>query len=247
MSTCRRSPSWGSWGRSSGLLAAVPVVWLVWRGLRSAAEETRRWAWAAVFTLLFLGLFNVFDFQMNVPAVLLVGALPVAWLDASSEKGLGLGRAGERSPRGLGGWRRSPCGSACAVAVVVLFRAENVASTHQQAVAAVYAGDWDEARSPATDAYAADDGYPAYAITYGLVASADGDWEAAADAYRFAAETDEMAQSWLGLAQAQEALGEPDDEVVELDRAGTADRRPATVHRVRRGTPLRPGRSDRPG
>ena len=92
--------------------------------------------------------------------------------------------------------------------------------THRDAVDRVYAADWGPARDLATEAQAADPDYPAYAITLGLVASAQGDWQTAAEAYRFAADADDMSQSWLGLAQAQEALGEADGEVIEsIERA----------------------------
>ena len=207
-------------GALLGVLALIPVGWLVWRGLTSAAAETRRWAWASLFVLLFIAFFNVFDFQLNVPAVILLAAVPIAWLDATSEDGLGIGRVGESLGRWVGRGARVALWVGCALAVVVLFRAESVSTSHQVALDAVYEADWDAARGPADDAYTADPEYPAYAITRGLIASADADWETAAEAYRFAAQSDDMAQSWLGLAQAQHALGAPDAEVVEsVERA----------------------------
>lgn len=210
----------GITGAVLGVLALVPLAWLVWRGLNAAAPDTRRWAWAALFVLLFLGLFNVLDFQMNVPAVLVLGALPVAWLDASTREGFGLGRVGASAASWVGRGAQVALGVGCVIAVVVLFRAESIATTHQTALAATFTADWEAARGPAEDAWIADPDYPPYAITRGLVASGEGDWETAVEAYGFAAPTDDMAQSWLGLAQAQEALGAPDAEVAaSIERA----------------------------
>ena len=61
---------------------------------------------------------------------------------------------------------------------------------------------------------------PPYQVTRGLVASALGDWPAAADAFDRAATTDDLPQSWLGLAQARLELGAPAADVVEaIERA----------------------------
>jgi tetratricopeptide (TPR) repeat protein len=166
-----------------------------------------------VFVLLFIGLFNVFDFQMNVPAVIVLAALPVAWLDATSADGIGLGRVGAATAIWVGRGAQVALWVGCALAVMVLFRAESIATTHQTALSATYSADWAAAREPAADAWAADPDYPPYAITRGLVASGEADWQTAAEAYGFAAPTDDMAQSWLGLAQAQAALGADDAEV----------------------------------
>ena len=218
-------------GAILGLLALAPLAWLVWRALGSDAAETRRWAWGAVFVLLFLAFFNVLDFQMNVPAVFVLGAVPIAWLDASSREGIGLGSVGESVRRWAGPIARSALWLGCLAAIIVLARAESVAMTHRDAVDRVYAADWGPARDLAAEAQAADPDYPAYAITLGLVASAQGDWETAAEAYRFAADADDMSQSWLGLAQAQEALGEADGEVIEsIERAlRIGDQQPSVV------------------
>lgn len=207
-------------GALLGILALVPVAWLIWRGLSAGQGSSRRWAWAALFILLFIGLYNVVSFQMNVPAVMLLAALPVAWLDATTRDGVGVGRVGPTAALWLGRAARIGLWVGCAAAVIVLFRVETVATTHQSAVSALYASDADAARTAADEAYRSDPDYPAYAITRGLVASADGDWDTAGAVYRSAAETDEMAQSWLGLAQAQEALGEPAAEVAaSIERA----------------------------
>ena len=74
---CSRSPSWAWSDSCSGCWHSSRSIWLIWRALRLPAAETRRWAWCAVFSLVFLAAFNVTDFQMSVPSVLLMGALPI--------------------------------------------------------------------------------------------------------------------------------------------------------------------------
>jgi tetratricopeptide (TPR) repeat protein len=60
----------------------------------------------------------------------------------------------------------------------------------------------------------------AYQVTRGLVASALHDWPVAADALGRAARTDDLPQSWLGLAQARIELGAPADEIAsDIERA----------------------------
>jgi O-antigen ligase len=207
-------------GAIAGLVALAPVAWLVWRSLRSDGADTRRWAWGALFALLFIGLFNVFDFQMNVPAVLFLAALPVAWLDASRRGGIGIGPVGERAAMWVGRLAVVGLWLGCVLALVGLMRFETVAADHQEAVDHIYAADWDAARGPADDAYSADSALVAHAITRGLVASADRDWSLAQETYRYAAETDDMSQSWLGFAQAQHANGAADGDIVEsIERA----------------------------
>jgi tetratricopeptide (TPR) repeat protein len=104
--------------------------------------------------------------------------------------------------------------------VLVLAWAESAAWTHEAAVAAIHDADWRGARGPADEAALADPDMPAYQMTRGLVASAQEDWQVAADAYRRAASVDDIPMSWLGLAQAQIGLGAADAEVVEsIERA----------------------------
>ncbi len=209
-------------GLVAGFVALLPVAWLVFRALRSTAPDTRRWAWGALFILVFLGLVNIFDFHMNVPAELLVAAIPFALLDASSDRGIGLGglRLGERAVRSVGTLARAALWLGCLCAILVLGWAESVAWTHAEAVRSSYAGDWEVARGPADEAVAADPAMSAYQVTRGLVASAQADWPVAAEAYAIAAEADDMPQSWLGLAQAQLGVGaDPDEVATSIEQA----------------------------
>jgi tetratricopeptide (TPR) repeat protein len=195
------------------VLALIPVAWLIARGIRRGdAIGTRRWAWAAFFGLVYLGLHQIFDFYPNMPAVMLLAAIPVAMLDAASDRRMALGRWADEilgARTRLASIARGALWLACLVAVVVLVRTESVARTHEQALASIYAYDWNAARGPAEQAAAADPDMTAYQVTRGLVASALQDWPTAADAYALAAQADDMPQSWLGLAQAEIELGIP--------------------------------------
>ena len=77
-------------GALAGLAALAAVGWLMWGAFRRSDPEARRWVWATAFTLVFLGVHCLFDTYANMPAVLLLGVLPIAWLDATSERRMGL-------------------------------------------------------------------------------------------------------------------------------------------------------------
>jgi hypothetical protein len=216
-------------GFVAGAIALLPVAWLIVRGLRGADAGTRRWAWAAAFVLVYPGLSQVLDFTMNVSTAMLAAAVPVAILDASSERRLGLGSV--TVPHAAMAARAVLWG-ACLVAVLVLARTESLAWRHEQAVDAVLNGDWDVARGPADDAAAQDPDMPPYQVTRGLVASAHEDWGAAAEAFGRAARTDDLPQSWLGLAQAQLESGATADEVATSIARATriGEQQPAVLY-----------------
>lgn len=212
-------------GIATGILAAVPVAWLVLRGLRAAAApETRRWAWMAAFGFTYLAIHGLFDYYLNMPAVMFAAAVPVAVLDATSSRRLGLGSwttgLGGRAPVLLGRAARGLFWVGCLVAVLLLARVESVALTHQAAVMATDTGKWVDAEPPAREAVAADPDMPAHQMTLGLVAAARHDWTTAAAAYERAAAADDIPMSWLGLAQALIELDAPPDQASEaLERA----------------------------
>jgi len=216
-------------GLAAGLVALVPVGWLILRGMRSLEGESRRWAWAGFFGLAFVGLTSLLDFYVHLPAVLLVAAIPIAVLDATSERGIGIGAVRGPSAARVAQIARAVLWIACLAAVLVLARTESIAWTHQAAVMATNVGDWDEARGPADEAVAADPDMNAYQMTRGLVASGQQDWATGAEAYGGAAAVDDIPMSWLGLAQAQLELGAPAEEVVEsIARAvRSGDQQPA--------------------
>ena len=77
-------------GLAVGVIALACVAWLAIGAIRGDRPERRRWAWAAVVALVYLGLHSVLDFYANMPAVLLLVAIPVAMLDATADRRLGL-------------------------------------------------------------------------------------------------------------------------------------------------------------
>jgi hypothetical protein len=165
-----------------------------------------------------------------MPAVLLLGVLPIAWLDATSERRMGL--------PGIGGRGRTIAGRAAtaavfvlgAIAVVTLARTESIVAAHDRVSALVDQGDWRDAERAIATVVGDDPDMTAYQVTRGLVASALGDWTTAAVAYERAAMTDDLPQSWLGLAQARLELGAPEAEVVDaIERATRVGEQQAAV------------------
>jgi len=207
-------------GLLAGGAALLPVAWLLWRALRGPRADSRRWAWGGIFGLAFIGFFSLFDFLMNVPAVILAAALPIAWLDASERQGVGIGNVPEAVRRWVGRLAQAALWSACLLAVVVIGRAELVALDHQAAERSAWTGEWDAAGALAADVVAADPDFIPYRTTRGLVASGAGSWTIAAGDFARTAGTDDLPTSWLGLAQARLELGAEEVSVLEsLERA----------------------------
>ena len=199
-------------GLAAGVIAFGAVAWLLLGALRGGDPERRRWAWASVFGLTYLAL-NVFVDTHTIPTVALLMGLPIAVLDATSRRGIGLPRAFGRATC----WLRSAATVLlvllCASSMLQLVRTESVALTHQRAATAAGDGDWAAALSPALDAAAADPQIGVYQLTAALALSAAGEWEEAEAAYRRVTELDDLPTAWLGLARAQAALGRPAGEV----------------------------------
>ena len=211
-------------GLAAGLVAFGAVAWLLLGALRGGDTMRRRWAWASFFGLVFLALNVVVDVHTIVTVPLLLG-IPIAVLDATSERGIGI-------PRVLRPWARSLHALAIgallvgiAAALLFLARSESVALTHQHAVDAIAAGEWEDAVAPATDAAAADPQIGAYQLTAALAAAATGDWEKAEDAFRTVTEIDDLPTAWLGLAASQADLGRPAEDIeaslIEAERLGS--------------------------
>ena len=76
-------------GLAAGLVAFGAVAWLLYRALRGGDAWRRRWAWASLFGLVFLALNVVVDVHTIVTVPLLLG-IPIAVLDATSERGIGV-------------------------------------------------------------------------------------------------------------------------------------------------------------
>jgi O-antigen ligase len=199
-------------GLTAGVIAFGAVAWLLYRALRGHESERRRWAWASVFGLTYIGL-NVFVDTHTIPSVALLLGLPIAVLDATSRRGLPLPGVPGRVACWLRNLTLVLLALACAAAMQQLIRSESVALTHQEAVAAAGEGDWTAALTPALDAARADPEMGAYGLTAALALVADEDWERAEEAYRSVIEVDQLPDASLGLAYARARQGAPTDEV----------------------------------
>lgn len=207
-------------GLGAGAIALACVGWLILRAALGQDPARRRWAWASGVGLVYIGLHSLFDYYANMPAVLLLLAIPIATLDATADRGLG-------TPRSLTGARPTLRAMALGALLVTslasiayLARAEAVAFTHQAAVTAANKGDWEEALGPARSAALEDPLIAPYQLSLGLAAAGTGEWDAAEAAFRAAATIDDLPAAWLGLALAQTEQDAPADEVADaLQRA----------------------------
>ena len=202
----------GLLGLAVGALALACVVWLVIGALRKADSTRRRWAWATIFGLLYLAMATVVD-SYTYPAILLPLAIAIAYLDATSDRAIGLPHRLHALERPFRRLALIALVIGCAGAVMFLARAESVALTHAQAVTAVNKADWEQGLAPAREAAQAEPGLPPYQVTLGLAAAGSGDWEVAETAFLAAAAIDDLPASWLGAALAQAELGRPDEQV----------------------------------
>jgi O-antigen ligase len=73
-----------------GAIAFICVGWLAFVAIRGSDPIRRRWAWAAVFIFVYLAIHDLFDYYANMPSVFLLAAIPVAVLDATADRRLGL-------------------------------------------------------------------------------------------------------------------------------------------------------------
>jgi O-antigen ligase len=210
----------GMLGLAAQLVALACGAWLVLRALAGRDRELRRWGWAALSGFAYVGSHSLFDSYANMPAVLLLLAIPIARLDGASDRALGIPSTLARWSRPLAGTAVAALALAAALSVLVLARAEAVAAVHGMAVADMNRGDMPAALGRARDAAAADPEMPPYQVTYGMAALAAMDWPKAADALRAAAAIDDLPQGWLGLALAQTEMGAGRHEVAAtLERA----------------------------
>ena len=193
-------------GLLAGLVAFAAIGWLLLQALRGTDPERRRWAWASVFGLTYLAL-DVFVDTHTIPTVALLIGLPIAVLDATSRRGIGLPLAFGRATCWLRDAALVLLVLLCASSILQLVRTESVALTHQRAMGAASEGDWAGALAPALDAVRADPEVGVYQLTAALALSAAGEWEQAEAAYRRVTEIDDLPAAWLGLARSQAESG----------------------------------------
>jgi O-antigen ligase len=213
----------GLLGVAAAFVVVACLAWLLWRAIRGGDPLRARWAWGATFALVYMAFHDLLDFYANMPAVLVLLAIPVAMLDATSDRSIPLPGAARLGSRGTAALARA--GSvglavACLISLVGLARAESIAIEHTNAVAHIDQGEWELAQPLAASALAQDPELPPYQVTRALVAAHEGDWETAERLFARVAETDDLPQGWLGLALARVELGRPEDQVAAaLERA----------------------------
>ena len=203
----------GLLGVVAGALVAISLALMILRALRSGDPSRRRVALAALFGVVLLAAHQVVDMFMNVPAILLAIALPLAWLDAVAPNDADARRWVGRPRLVVPGWVRQralPLAMAvitCAM-VVGLLRMEGVTGVAVRAVAAADSGDWADAAKLAGQAAAADPDLTGYQFTLGIAAANAGDLPVAETALARSAAADDSTFAWLDLDAVRWRLGD---------------------------------------
>ncbi len=196
-----------------GVVAAVVVARtlgvLMVRSIRSDDAIRRRVAYAALFAAVLLAVQQVTDMLVNVPALLLAVALPIAWLDATAAPGQG-GMALDEQHRSTMRGRAVPLGAAVlTIAILVgLARIEAATSLARQGVALGNGGFWSEAAQLIGDAVNVDPGVNIYQFELGVSAANAGDLPRAEAALATSAMADDYTYAWLNLAAVRWQLGD---------------------------------------
>ncbi len=205
----------GVLGLLAGVIAIGCLVWLVVRAIRSSDATRRRFGWCLLFAAAYFGAHQLLDFYPNMPAALFAFAIPVAWLDAASDRSI-VPLATHPGLRRLAG-----AGLAVAIAVSFVFIgwSERSALAMDEAVRAANAGDWAATMGPAAEAVRLDAAMPANRFAEGLAAAHAGDLATAEAAFAATAAADDLPVAWLDLAAVQVAQGERDAARDSLRRA----------------------------
>jgi len=200
-------------GVLAGLVVVGSLAALVLDTIRSGDEARRRVGLATLFAIILLAGQQLVDMLMNVPALLLAIAIPVAWLDATAHGPAPESGPAESGQRGgaQGAWARALVLGMAALTLVIgagLLRVEAIAAGGAEGVAAADAGRWAEAVGPTRDAAASDPSVPSYWFAAGVAAANAGDLAAAADALGRSAAADDYPFAWLNLAAVRWRLGD---------------------------------------
>ena len=196
-----------------GVLAAAVLAaslgLLIVASMRSDDRSRRRVAYACLFGVVLFAAQQVADVLVNVPALLLALALPIAWLDATSAPSVPQPSSATRTvPESV--QRLLPLAAAVLTAIVLvgLVRIESAAATAERSVNSATAGDWADALGQISAAVEADPDLPVYRFELGMSAANVGDWEQAGKALSISARTDDYPYAWLNLAAVRWKLGD---------------------------------------
>ncbi len=211
-------------GIIGGLVVVASLGLLVLGAIRSEDPVRRRVGVATLFAIALLAGQQLADMLMNVPALLLAVAIPVAWLDATAPD-----PAPELQPAEPGRWRgaRATLPRVLPLAMIALtvvtaaglLRIEGVAAEAEQAVMAADAGQWADSKSVALRAARGDPGVTSYWFQAGIAAANAGDLATAVDALERSASADDYTYAWLNLAAVRWKLGDSTGARSALERA----------------------------
>jgi tetratricopeptide (TPR) repeat protein len=224
----------GLLGAVAGVVVALSFGCLIVRAIRSDDRIRRQVALAALFGVVLLAVQQVADMLVNVPALLLAIALPVAWLDAAALDQRARGRRSNVPVLRLPAWFRERAVPlvmatvACVVAIGLL-RMESVTGVDVQAVSAANNGKWADAVTLARQAADADPNFAVYQFTLGVAAADAGDLPLAEPALEKSAAADDYTYAWLDLAAVRWRLGDAAGARAALSRAERLGLQRATV------------------
>lgn len=208
----------GFLGIIAGVVLVIALAGLIVRSVRSGDPVRQRVAYAGLFGIVLLAGQQFADMLMNVPAVLLAIALPIAWLDARSfddPEGQTSQPAAGLVVRGL------PLAMALAVGVVLvgLARIESAAGIAGEGVDAANSGDWQLAAQLSREALRQDPDLNLYRFQAGVAEANAGDLTGATRDLEAAALVDDYRYAWLDLAAAKWKAGDDNGARDALDRA----------------------------
>ncbi len=198
-------------GLIAGVVVIATVAVLIVRALRSADPGRQRVGLASLFVVVMFAGQQLVDVLVNVPALMVAVALPIAWLDAADPGADRPGAVARRLDPASFRRRRMLAVTAlvvtCGIAVG-LGMVERVSAMADRAVAAGDAGNWSTATALAQQATAEDSGYPPYWFDLGVSAANAGDLSLAQRALSRSASMDDFTYAWLDLAAVRWRLGD---------------------------------------
>ena len=214
----------GVLGAVAGAVLVAFLALLIWRAIRSADRSRQLASTAALFALVLLATQQIADVLVNVPAVLLAAALPIAWLDAAEPRTVEVSASGQVRISAIDA-RYPLLAAAIGTALIIagLGRIEVLANTARQAVAEADAGRWDEATALFYEVASADPDVAAYQFQLGVSAANAGDLRLAEEALGRSAAADDYTYAWLDLAAVRWQLGdviEAHEAIVRAERFG---------------------------
>ncbi len=211
-------------GIAAGIVVVTSVARLLLGAIRSDDETRRRVGLAMLFGVVVLAGQQLVDMLINVPALLLALAMPLAWLDATAPHPA-------PEPVTLESPARRPARAVLARVVVIgmaattlvvgagLLRIETIASNGLQGAQDANAGLWAKAAGEAESAAASDPAVTSYWFEAGVAAANVGDLVTAEDAFARSAAADDYPIAWLDLAAVRWRLGDDTEASIALVKA----------------------------